>query len=332
MRAPELAGTKRVGTMRRMSPCQRVHHALALALALAGGAATGGCAERGARGEAEVAVLSGLAPAEKQALEAVLAEAGASLARATVIRSRAEFPLPFVLRTRLVPDRREAAPDLRAEGRARGPLVLVEGGRVTGLALRGPCRVDVAKLRAFDALALLDLDGAELANVSGLAGLGGLVYVDLSRTGLADVTPLTRLPALRALVAVKSAVRAIPSLGGTLELVDLSYARIEELPGEAPRLEVLTLTGNRVRSLRAPGPLPALATLTLDENQVEEIVGLEAYPKLVALGLGGNRVRRVPDLPSGFRYLSLAGNPVPLDPETVARVDALRGRAVLLTL
>lgn len=321
-----MAGRKRVGTMRRMPPCQRVHlvRALVVALALAG------CGDRG-QGAVGGAALSAVQAGEARALDEVLAEAGLTRAEVTVIRDRAEFPLPFVLRTRLVADRREAAPDRRGAGIGRRPLVLVEGDRVTGLALPGARRVDAAKLRGLGALAFLDLDGAALANAAELGGLGGLVYADLSRTGLEDLTPLTRLPALRALVAVKTKVRAVPSLGATLELVDLSYGEIAELPSGGTRLEVLTLTGNRVSSLRSAG-LPALTSLTLDENRVDEIVGLEAYPKLGALSLAGNRVRAVPDLAPGFRYLSLEGNPVPHDPGTMAHVNALRARGVLLTL
>ncbi len=151
--------------------------------------------------------------------------------------------------------------------------------------------------------------GGEPLDLSPLAGLLSLTYLDLSDNALVDISDLSRLTSLRTLLLGGNAVRDLSPLSG--------------LTG----LEALTLSGNGLADVSALSTLTALEQLWLDGNDLSDISALSALGALIYLHLGDNRIADISPLAglSALRRLWLPNN-------MVADVSALAGLRALTRL
>ena len=134
----------------------------------------------------------------------------------------------------------------------------------------------------------------QLPDGTALAGLTGLRELDLSGNQIADLRPLTYLPALTRLNLMDNAVTDLWPLA------------------ELTSLQVLLLDRNQITDVQALSGLAGLANLGLAENQIANLWPLTGLDRLHRLDLSGNAVVDVSALGdvSGLVWLQLLGNPV----------------------
>ena len=203
----------------------------------------------------------------------------------------------------------------QALGKAPGSVTEEDLRGLTSLNLDGFGVASLAGLEAASNLEWLTLSGNAPAagddplDLSPLAGLSSLTYLDLSDNALVDVSDLSRLTSLRTLLLGGNAVRDLSQLSG--------------LTG----LEALTLSGNGLADVSALSALTALEQLWLDGNDLSDISALSALGALIYLHLGDNRIADISPLAglSALRRLWLPGN-------MVADVSALAGLRALTRL
>ena len=203
----------------------------------------------------------------------------------------------------------------QALGRAPGSVTEADLRALTSLNLDGFGVTSLAGLEVASNLEWLTLSGnapeagGEPLDLSPLAGLPSLTYLDLSDNGLTDISHLSRLTSLRTLLLGGNAVRDLSPLSG--------------LTG----LEALTLSGNGLADVAALSALTALDQLWLDGNDLSDISALSALGALIYLHLGDNRIADLSPLArlSKLRRLWLPGN-------MVADVSALAGLRALTRL
>ena len=203
----------------------------------------------------------------------------------------------------------------QALGKAPGSVTEADLGELTSLNAGSFGVASLAGLEAASNLEWLTLSGnapaagGEPLDLSPLAGLPSLTYLDLSDNALVDVSDLSRLTSLRTLLLGGNAIRDLSPLSG--------------LTG----LEALTLSGNGLADVAALSTLTALEQLWLDGNDLSDISALSALGALIYLHLGDNRIADISPLAglSALRRLWLPGN-------MVADVSALAGLRALTRL
>ena len=199
----------------------------------------------------------------------------------------------------------------RALGKAPGSVTEVDLCKLTSLNADGFGVASLAGVEATWNLGWLTLSGnapeagGEPLDLSPLVGLPSLTHLDLSDTGLVDVSDPSRLTGLRTLLLGGNAVRDLSPLSG--------------LTG----LEALTLSGNGLAAgsaLATLSSLESLEQLWLDGNDLSDISALAGLNSLIYLHLGDNRIADISPLAglSKLRRLWLPGN-------MLADVSALAG-------
>ena len=145
--------------------------------------------------------------------------------------------------------------------------------------------------------------GSAPLDLSPLAALPSLTYLDLSDNGLTDLSALSSgFSRLRTLLLDGNAAHDLSPLAGLAAL------------------EALTLSGNGFDDISALSALTALEQLWLDGNDLADISALSALGALIYLHLGDNRIADISPLAglSALRRLWLPNN-------MVADVSALAG-------
>ncbi len=203
----------------------------------------------------------------------------------------------------------------QALGRAPGSVTEADLRELTSLNADGFGVTSLAGLEAASNLEWLTLSGNAPAagddplDLSPLAGLPSLTYLDLSDNALVGISDLSRLTGLRTLLLGGNAIRDLSPLSG--------------LTG----LEALTLSGNGLADVAALSTLTALEQLWLDGNDLSDISALSALGALIYLHLGDNQIADISPLArlSDLRRLWLPNN-------MVADVSALAGLRALTRL
>lgn len=153
--------------------------------------------------------------------------------------------------------------------------------------------------------------------------------IRLADNYLKDITPLTKVPALKVLGVERNRLRKIPSTIGhllALEELNLSGNQITSLPGEMRSLKtlrVLKLEYNRLDNLGEIGALKRLEFLELSFNDFK-FIPPEVFdlPNLTYLGLTGNNIsykdshffQMLPRL-KNLKVLRIGDNPCSDSPE-----------------
>ncbi len=143
-------------------------------------------------------------------------------------------------------------------------------------------------------LALIDLSGNEIADVTPLSGLTNVQSLDLAGNKIKDVGPLKDLKKLQYLKLEKNEVESIAALS------------------ELTAMQALYLSDNKVADLGPLSKMEKLASLYLANNQVADLKPIAGLKWIGSLDLKGNQVADVAPL-SGLteqRYTFLQDNKV----------------------
>jgi small GTP-binding protein len=175
-----------------------------------------------------------------------------------------------------------------------------------------------------------------IADYELLGYLTKLKVLDISYTGISDISPLKALNQLNALVLTGNGISDISPLKAVnlLNALDLSYTRISDIsPLKALRqlntlnlsenkisdisplkalhqLNALVLTGNGISDISPLKQLNQLNTLDLSENKISDISPLKALNQLNALVLSYTRISDISPLKAvnQLNALDLSGN------------------------
>ena len=262
-----------------------------------------------------------LAAAERQAVEALLGQAGLSPGDLHLAREGAWAEQEVAIADGHVVG-------LRLTGAVTDPSPLAALPRLARLSLG---RAELADLRGVvgPELTVLDLTSSSVASADGLGSCPALAELSL-RGGVASLAPLRACAALRKLHVTGGRLADLAALPPDLEELALSSTTVESLAGLAavpalvrlsgtsngltvfdlpamPALERLELRHNRLPEVVVPS-MPALRVLALPENHVERLA-LGELPALGELDLSRNAITelQLPELPA-LATASLAGN------------------------
>lgn len=172
-------------------------------------------------------------------------------------------------------------------------------------------------------LRLVNYQHNNIAEVSSLAGLPNLVFLDLYSNKVNRVLDMHHVPLLRVLMLGKNCLTCVEGLEplARLDVLDLHNNEVSSLRGFAslPSLRILNLAGNKVASL-APGlhQLTSLTELNLRRNSIRAVDGGKAGrtlvpPALQRLFLSHNCIERLDDLSdlrtlTNLKELTVEGN------------------------
>ena len=154
----------------------------------------------------------------------------------------------------------------------------------------------VGTLTNTDALSsLLDLRSLT-ASVSGNArfaqNLRRLEYLNLSNSGLSDLSDLVGLTKLRELIVDNNSLTNLDALAGIVSLDRIHAAgnrisNVDELRS-LPKLKTLLLQSSRISDLGVFAEMPALEELSVQDNRVDYLDGIEDAQKLRWLDISSN--------------------------------------------
>lgn len=192
--------------------------------------------------------LSKLSPADRQALDALLADTGVTALQLVPITLGTVEHTPLNRHTR---------------------AIAIEKARVAALRLVDVPVKRIEAIATLSALRALSLNGNQLTSIAVVRGLSGLEMLDVSRNQIRDLSPIAALPTLKILRISDNRLESLHGLGALNELVeiDISKNQIAELgPLVAlPKLQKLNVSANPVTSF--PVPLPPRWTMTKDTDQ-----------------------------------------------------------------
>ena len=185
---------------------------------------------------------------------------------------------------------------------------------------------DLSPLRGLNSLQSLDLTGNAVADLGPLAETPGLQYAKLDGNRVTDLTPLGGLDRLSALYLAKNAVTDLGPLSGLKKLTSLDVSDNDltdagPLAG-LPYLSSVTLSGNALTDVTPLASLPDVRFLILERNGIED---LSPLAKAAAEDAAGPR-RFAP-----YLRLYLDGNPLS-DAAKADQLPALRAAGVTVDL
>ena len=134
---------------------------------------------------------------------------------------------------------------------------------------------DLSPLRGLGSLQSLDLTGNAVADLAPLAEVPGLQYAKLDGNRVTDLSPLAKLDRLSALYLAKNAVTDLSPLSGLKKLTSLDVSDNDltdagPLAG-LPYLSSVTLSGNRLTDITPLASLPDVRFLILERNGIEDL-------------------------------------------------------------
>ena len=170
---------------------------------------------------------------------------------------------------------------------------------------RGKGIRDLTGLEKCRSLALLDLAGNQITDISPVTDLPRLQSLDLSDNAISDVSPLATLPALQYIELSDNQVSDLKPLSSltNLSALYLGYNRIQYIYPilNLPKLASLHLSVNEIESIEGIGSLKWLSSLSLDGNKIFNLYPLEELKNLNFLDLQYNRVSDIGPLISAVK-------------------------------
>lgn len=197
-------------------------------------------------------------------------------------------------------------------------LTQLEELTITGCALE---KQTVNVIGAMSSLTHLTLAQCSLSDITSLAGLSGLKYLDLSYNTLQDLSALRAMTNLETLYLSHNAIKDLSDLSGLSGLMTLnvSYNSIgsilpicsnrnlvnlnvsnnllEDLADLdlLPALEVLNASYNKLTGITVLGRCTSLTELDLSNNTIEDISSLENLDDLMELNCAYNHISFLPN-------------------------------------
>jgi len=160
----------------------------------------------------------------------------------------------------------------------------------------------------------LDASNAGVTSLQGIQNLVSLQTLDLTGNTLDDLTPLSGLRLLHALLIPSSGLTSLEGVDGLanltfLDLHDNEISDVGPLAGLAG-LDFLDLTGNRIDDVGPLGGLTSVASLRLGANSISEIGALSGLTNVATLSLRANDVTDLSALStlSALTVLDLSAN------------------------
>jgi Leucine-rich repeat (LRR) protein len=175
---------------------------------------------------------------------------------------------------------------------------------------------EIPDLSEYRALKRVFIGGNDISDISALAALEHLHFVELSYTQVDDLTPLQgaaterhfglfmegvnpsvfpELPKLVQLFQGRANLVDIAHIKGCKNLItlDLKYNQIQDISpiGALYNLKVLELEDNQVQDTRPLKELKLLNYLNLENNQIQDVRPLAQLEKLETVKLEGNPIR-----------------------------------------
>jgi Leucine-rich repeat (LRR) protein len=152
-----------------------------------------------------------------------------------------------------------------------------------------------APLAGSATLAHLELANNPLQDLAGLANVSGLL--DLSNTGVQDLSPLTGNLGITTLILAGNHVADVAPLSTLASLASLDLSgnplpSFSMLPSLPPSVTSLFLSATGVTALTPLNALSNLTTLALNSNGISDadLASLEGLPGLTTLDLAGNQL------------------------------------------
>jgi internalin A len=156
---------------------------------------------------------------------------------------------------------------------------------------------NLAGLEKCKSLALLDLEGNEIADIAAIKDLKQIQSLNLANNKIADIGAVAELKALQYLELSGNQVKDLAPLAKleNMRSLYLSKNQIEDLGpvGGLAKLWSLYLDGNKISNLDPIANLKKLETLDLTENQVSNLAPLAAMTEFDFLLLGKNQITDV---------------------------------------
>jgi hypothetical protein len=166
--------------------------------------------------------------------------------------------------------------------------------QVTAWGKEGMKVKSLAGLEACKSIALIELPGHEIADVSPLKELKNLLSVDLQRNKIKDLGPLSGLSRLQYLHLAENEIEDVSPLATVTELRTLHLSR-NKVKDIAPLSSLskawsLYLDHNEIRDLKPIAALKWVDTLDLRANGLADLSPLAGYTELKLLRLEGNKI------------------------------------------
>ena len=147
-------------------------------------------------------------------------------------------------------------------------------------------------LETLTRLSSLEIDLANLIDVSFAANLRRLEYLGLQNNRIDDLSPLASLDRLRHIEVGSNGLSDLSDLAEieSLERIGAWDNRISDVSDlrSLPNLRALQIGGNRLRDLQSIGEMKALEELSVNGNLVDYLDGIEGASKLRWLDVGDN--------------------------------------------
>lgn len=192
-----------------------------------------------------------------------------------------------------------------AKRQSREPLVEADVVNVSTVDARHRGIRSLAGLEKCRNLAMIELGGNQIVDLTPLSGLARLQYLDIQSNRVETLEPLRGVPALQYLHAAQNRIVLLGPLTALTNLAALYLGgnRVEDLQPllALPRLSSLYLERNRIRRLDGIGQLRSLSSLSLAGNRISELSPLQGLDRLQYLFLESNRIQ---DLQPLIRWVS----------------------------
>ena len=159
------------------------------------------------------------------------------------------------------------------------------------LQIRGHKVADISALSSLTSLTSLDLAVNELTDISALSGLTSLTDLNLLDNKLIDISALSGLTSLTDLNLLDNKLIDISALSGLTSLTELHLGNNEltdiSVLSNLTSLTELDLSSNELTDISALSDLTSLTGLSLDFNKLTDISALSTLTRLESLGLTG---------------------------------------------
>lgn len=151
-------------------------------------------------------------------------------------------------------------------------------------------------ITAADVADIAIIEGRELGitNLAGLEHCRKVALINLTGNQITDVSPLAGLPRLQSLDLSRNRIKALGPLATNtaLQYLDVSFNQLKKVDAVAglTNLATLLVSHNSITDVSPAFHLPKLHSLHLDGNRVTKLKGIAGLRRLDLLSASGNRI------------------------------------------